>query len=292
MNVVVPDNVYACIVAPDDYAARTRLALACCDCDSIPKLGGAGGLRQIDGTWYQMMHNGVLVALDGYYGRWMSDIIRNLKGHHEPQEELAFHNVLSAIGPNATMIEAGSYWAYYSAWFQKRIPGARNIMIEPVERNLEVGKQNFQINGFSGDFVNAYVGRKVTNSSESPDQVATTTIDATFERFSLNHVHLLHADVQGAEADMLVGAARAFGEKLIDFVFISTHDDRNLHGLCLRRLEAYGYLILCEHNKIDSFSYDGLIVAQSPALPRLEPITISKRSDFARLYAGTDSPGC
>lgn len=37
------------------------------------------------------MHNGVKVIAGGYYGSWMTEIIRLLQGHHEPQEERVFY---------------------------------------------------------------------------------------------------------------------------------------------------------------------------------------------------------
>jgi hypothetical protein len=39
----------------------------------------------------------------------------------EPQEELAFNEVLKHIGPHANMIEIGGFWSYYSLWFYDKI---------------------------------------------------------------------------------------------------------------------------------------------------------------------------
>jgi hypothetical protein len=44
-------------------------------------------------------------------------LIELCKGYHEPQEELVFHKVMKRLPPNATMIELGGYWAFYSLWF-------------------------------------------------------------------------------------------------------------------------------------------------------------------------------
>ena len=55
----------------------------------------------------------------------MTNIIEILKGHHEPQEEFAFFQVLEQLRRNPSpwgnprMIELGSFWAYYSMWFLK-----------------------------------------------------------------------------------------------------------------------------------------------------------------------------
>ena len=96
---------------------------------------------------YRRMHNSIRVVANCYYNtQWLTDVIYGLKGHHEPQEEKCFYEILKYIPENGTMIELGAYWAYYSLWFASEIKGAKNYMIEPDPRNLEVGKKNFELN--------------------------------------------------------------------------------------------------------------------------------------------------
>ncbi len=102
-----------------------RLTVSCSDSDAIPKVERAGEVFEVDGRRVQMMHNGVLVDEGCYYGDWMTEIIRCLRGHHEPQEERVFHDILRRLassGDDATMVELGSFWAYYSLWFATRMP--------------------------------------------------------------------------------------------------------------------------------------------------------------------------
>jgi hypothetical protein len=122
---------------------------------------GAGRLFKEEETTYQLMRNGIKVVEGCYYGRrssWMTDIMYGLRGHHEPQEEKVFREILKTISANASMLELGSYWACYSLWFAQRIPGAKVYMIEPVREFLEVGKRNFELNDMEGNFFHAYVG--------------------------------------------------------------------------------------------------------------------------------------
>ena len=114
-----------------DLKRRILIAAGCDDCDYIPKVTGAGEVLTADGVRYQLMHNGVKVIEDGYCGQWMTELIRLLKGHHEPQEEKIFHEVLKHLGAGAAMMELGSYWCYYSLWFQQVIAGAASYLIEP-----------------------------------------------------------------------------------------------------------------------------------------------------------------
>ena len=43
---------------------------------------------------YQLMHNGIKIIQDCYYGSWITTLIEILKGHHEPQEEKVFYEIL------------------------------------------------------------------------------------------------------------------------------------------------------------------------------------------------------
>jgi hypothetical protein len=70
-----------------------------------------------DETRVQVMHNGIRVLADGYYGEWMTRLIELCSGCHEPQEERVFHEVMARIPAVATMIELGGFWAFYSLWF-------------------------------------------------------------------------------------------------------------------------------------------------------------------------------
>ncbi len=68
-------------------------------------------------------------------------------------------------------------------------------MIEPDECNIEVGKFNFLMNGFSGEFIQEFVseGRFVVNEFRQARGVPV--------------IDILHADIQGNELQMLQGSA-------------------------------------------------------------------------------------
>ena len=87
------------------------------------------------------MHNGVKVVSGGYHGVWMAEIILRLQGHHEPQEERVFHEILQHVPARSTMLELGGFWSYYSLWFQHEIAGASNFIVEPDPHNLEIGRK-------------------------------------------------------------------------------------------------------------------------------------------------------
>jgi hypothetical protein len=252
---------------------RIELAASCRDTDHIPKVTDAGKvLVNSQGKRIQVMHNGTQVLADGYYSTPLTHLIEKLKGHHEPQEEKVFYEILKLVKSESVMIELGAYWSFYSLWFQSAVNGARNIMVEPEEENLRIGRENFELNGRKGTFIHALIGSQSSPDSNPP----TVTIDELMKTYSLDHLEILHADIQGAEHKMLLGGRQSFAEKKIRFVFISTHGTR-MHARCLGFLRRCLYHVIVEHTTHESFSNDGLIVATADSHLKAK-ITISYRS--------------
>jgi hypothetical protein len=260
--------------SPQFPAARIRLTVSCDDADLIPKVADAGKLFEDESGPYQLMHNGIKVVKDGYCGKWMTDLIYGLKGHHEPQEEKVFHEVLKYIPPEGVMIELGSYWAYYSLWFSFAVPEAQNYMIEPDPQFMKIGQKNFALNHKKGFFYRGYAAIK-GNDQVDYQGARPIFIDAFLEEEGISHVSILHADIQGAEYEMLKSCVKSMETKKIDFFFISTHGD-GLHYMCWKFLQEHGYAIIAEHAPSESYSVDGLIVAKRIGIAAPEEVLIAK----------------
>lgn len=260
-----------------DEQYRVALTCSCRDSDVIPKVDNAGAILNDPQhkNPVQVMHNGLKVLAGGYYGSWMSEIIKNLNGHHEPQEELIFHKILERLNNQpGSMIELGSFWSYYSLWFLKQNPLQRQaICLEADPIHLQIGQDNAQLNQLSPVFVNGFAGE---TASEKPLAFPTEqsgvisihrySVDHLIHQHQLDRVNILHIDTQGAEFSVLKGAQEAIKNKKIRFVVLSTHSyeicgDPLIHQRCLAWLQAKGAQIICEHDVHESFSGDGLIVA-------------------------------
>jgi FkbM family methyltransferase len=264
-----------------------QMTCACMDAKDIPKVPDAGTVR-IDalGNRIQIMHNGIVVLADGYCGPFMTQIIAQLKGHHEPQEEKVFHEVLKRVPDGSAMIELGANWGYYSIWFQSAVKGARNFLIEPGRDQLQCGAMNFKLNGMTGDFTRACVGR--TSSSTVPsnydiwgkdpagpsnDSLRTVSVRDFAKSKGIESISILHSDIQGAEYDMLRGCGDLIERKKIQFVFISTHT-LGLHCRCRTYLARCGYSIIAEYTQYESYTADGLVAASSE---KLAPVEVSRK---------------
>lgn len=259
------------IHASREMRSRATLVLQCPDLARLVPVPAAGCVR----GGIQVMHNGVLVERGCYYSRGSIDLFRRTRGVHEPQEEIAFAEVLPHIPPGATMLELGSYWAFYSIWFARTIPGARCHLVEPVTANLELGPRNFRLNGVKPASVSQrFIGGEPGLTS---DGIAVATVDQLAEDLGIRHLHLLHADIQSFERAMLDGARTLIAQNRIDYLFISTHGD-DLHAACRDFLLAHRFDVLMDLPQATCYSVDGILVARRHGLPGPARISVARRS--------------
>lgn len=258
-----------------DNLSRTLMTLSCTDCDEIPKVADAGQILCGAGGDVQIMHNGVRVVAEGYHGDWMAQIIRGLRGHHEPQEELVFHHLLRYVRHKSVIVELGAFWAYYSLWFLREIPHSRALCVEPDPAHILIGRRNAVLNDMTDriSFVESWVGGScdvtMTHKCESTGQFRTLpSLDLTrlLQLAAVPTIELIHIDVQGAETQFLSSITKDNVTGRVRFMVVSTHHaeisgSRTTHEDCLRILDAAGAHILIEHDIQASFSGDGLIVA-------------------------------
>jgi hypothetical protein len=197
------------------------------------------------------LHNGNLVPAAGpgaYYGQFSTLLVLN-RGVHEPLEEYVFQELVKRLPPSPRMIELGAYWAHYSMWLKRIRPQASVIMVEPDSENLAAGQANFARNGFEGEFIHAIVG---TGRWELDEFLASRGI---------SHLDVLHADIQGAEGQLLDGGRHTLGNSQIDYVCVSTHSQA-LHHRVAEELTEFGYRVEVSSDfDNETTSFDGFIFA-------------------------------
>ncbi|TPK82013.1 FkbM family methyltransferase [Mesorhizobium sp. B2-4-17] len=274
---------------------RAIMTSSCLDCAGIPKVPDAGRILETPDGPAQIMHNGLRVKAGGYHGDWMAQIIRALRGHHEPQEELVFHHILRYARQRSLIVELGAFWSYYSLWYLHEIAGASAICIEPDPNNLQLGRDNTRLNRFENriGFHNGCVGGKSLESvelrCESDGKVRTVPcfdMAAVANLANGRTIELLHMDTQGAELPFIGSMAAAAERKQVRFVVVSTHHasmsgSRTTHSDCREALLDLGAFVLAEHDVQQSYSGDGLIAASFfPEDRRIElpPVSLNKAS--------------
>ena len=253
---------------------RVDLATLCRDCDDLPKVAGAGEvITDADGARVQVMHNGLRMLADGYCGGWMTELIRRCQGHHEPQEERVFHEVLARMPANATMIELGAWWSFYTLCFLQDHPARQAVALEPDPERRALGEQNAARNAMAPRFVNGFIGATSLPSArfrlDSGHDVAIPrrSVPDLLAQSGFDVLDLLHCDAQGAEYDVLTSCAELLQSGRIRTVIVSTHHhsitgDPLTHQRCMAVIERCGGAIFAEHDVQESYSGDGLIAAR------------------------------
>ncbi len=222
----------------------------------IPRCSNAGTFRRRG----LIMHNGQVVCPLSYYGTLILQMLVKNRGVHEPEEEYVFSHVLPHVSKSGTMLELGSYWAFYSMWFLQHSPNRVAFMVEPDPDNLAAGMKNFALNGLKGEFVQAFVG----SSSSLDGNTRTICVDQFLEERQIRSLDILHCDIQGFECEMIEGAKELLSRHAASCVFISTHSNE-LHLRCRQRLTELGYLIIRDTDLDNTSSFDGLLFACTPA---------------------------
>lgn len=293
-SVLSQANLVPSALTPDmNDLERATMTSSCLDCANIPKVQNAGRILDTRTGPVQVMHNGLLVKAGGYHGDWMAQIIRALRGHHEPQEELAFHHILRFVRHNSLVVELGAFWCYYTLWYLHEIANASAICIEPDPNNLQLGRDNASLNQLENriSFHNGCVGGESRESlelrCESDGQIRALPC---FEMTAVSNlangqtIELLHMDIQGAELPFIHSMAAAVKRRQVRFVIVSTHHSsisgsRTTHADCRQALLDFGGAILVEHDVQQSYSGDGLIVASFFPEDRrivLPPVSLNK----------------
>jgi len=244
------------------------------------------------------------VPAGGYYGEWMTEIIRRLHGHHEPQEELLFHHLLPHCRPGSRMVEIGAFWAYYTAWFLSVVPGSTAVCLEPDANHAACGQETLALNGLAATWVTAAAGRADAASiplRRESDGCAVSLpvydLPSLLAEVGRGPIELLHIDAQGAELPFLESLAVLAVNGLVRFVVVSTHHvsitgSPTTHEDCLRVIRRLGGTVLAEHTVEESFSGDGLIVASlDPADATIELPPISRNEPAASLFGYPQPPG-
>lgn len=206
-----------------------------------------------------ILHNGIRVPVSGemaYYGSFSHILVIN-RGVHEPLEEFVFQEMVPRLSSDPIMLELGAYWGHYSMWLKSVLPKASVYMVEPEPLHIKAGRENFAMNGMTGDFLQAFVGKGFFE------------VDQYMSERQLSFLDILHSDIQGYELEMLDGASCALRQHSIRFIFVSTHSQQ-IHIDVLNRLRGHGYRVEVSADfSHQTTSFDGFIFASSPLV---EPV--------------------
>jgi hypothetical protein len=219
------------------------------------------------------LHNGnrVPVTGEGAYSGSFSQLLVINRGVHEPLEEYVFQELMKRLPDVPVMVEVGANWGHYSMWLKRLKPASTVILIEPEQAYLAAGINNFARNGLKGEFIQAFVGN------------GHLQIDAFLQGRALERLDILHADIQGYEAEMIEGCSASLNDYAIDYLFISTHS-QHIHGSIVSSLRDKMYRIEVSSDfDNETTSYDGFVFASSPRTKQVfDGLTVIGRTSIAK----------
>ena len=143
-------------------------------------------------------------------------------------------------------------------------------MIEPEEKFLNCGKENFKLNNLTGTFIQGKVGN------------GGIEIDEFIRKNMIDTAHIIHSDVQGSELDMLKSCEQSIAKNKIWYFFISTHSQK-LHYACMEFLKNRDFIILASADfEYGTYCHDGILVARSKGIIGAQPVEIALRKKSLR----------
>jgi len=187
---------------------------------------------------------------------------------HYDDEKSRLDVVLDSIeGTSPVMVEVGSYWALWSLLFRNKFPDGINILVEMFAEKLQVGIDNFCLNGFT-DNVYAYHGGVALSESGSFHDAGTmgaeVTLGQLMEATNVSKLDFVHCDIQGSELEFLKAHTDMFEQKRILHIVVGTHphisENKQIHEDVIEFLESNGYEIVCEYPRTTD---DGYVYARA-----------------------------
>jgi len=196
-------------------------------------------------------------------------------------EHKIFNNILSKISnkKNPIMIELGCYYALWSLLFRQKYPNGKNILIEINEKSLNVGKKNFELNGF--DYSSYWGGIFIEDSGNyrkdskdikyikregkyyNPNTGKITGQELDFKKIlfkeNINQIDLLHMDIQGSELSFLNYLKENRILNRILNIVIATHNSE-IHTFCENTLKENNFMIY-ENKPFGTMDGDGFLCA-------------------------------
>jgi hypothetical protein len=100
----------------------------------------------LNGVPVQVKHNGLLIHAGCFGGIWVTEIIREVRGHDEPHQEAVFDAILRRLASEDPTLPStwwfGSFWASCRMWFAAALPKTKIVAMQPGPRNFDEGRRN------------------------------------------------------------------------------------------------------------------------------------------------------
>ena len=187
-------------------------------------------------------------------------------GRYEPQETQLAQRL---VGPGMVVVDVGANWGYFTLVGANLVGNSGAVIaIEPHPRLASMLEQNVVNNGLAqvaiirlaagaGSDSKPFVGfqeqegnwgvSRAARPAEVPDfEVRTVALDALLDERKVSRVDLVKIDIEGGEAEALLGMAAGLGQRRYRYILLECHPvELARMGMsieeCLRPLRQAGY---------------------------------------------------
>lgn len=164
--------------------------------------------------------------------------------------------IVEELGAGDTFIDAGANVGFFTLLGSRTVGRSGKVVaFEPLQRNVELLEHHLELNRVTNAVVvrsalSDHSGYEGFGSKSSPsmarlsndgaERVEVTTLDEALTALDLGEVRLIKIDVEGAEAEVLAGAASTLSRQPRPSLVIATHGWR-AHAATIERLGGFGY---------------------------------------------------
>jgi hypothetical protein len=166
--------------------------------------------------------------------------------------ETVLQNVKEKNTP--TMIEIGSFWAWWSLMFRTKYPQGENILVEMAKTQLLCGQKNFELNGHGYIPYHAGIGKESSSQKGVTDLGPEISVSQIIEDVNLKSIDVLHIDAQGSESFIIRSISPLLSTGFILNIVVSTHS-RDIHNEVLSILSENRYKIVHDIPKVHDDGY-------------------------------------
>ncbi|HJX80232.1 FkbM family methyltransferase [Glutamicibacter sp.] len=205
------------------------------------------------------------VELCGISGEYLFEQIRrNMRFYEEDVLILLGH--LSTLVENESILDAGGNIGNHTVFFAK-ILGQKVYTFEPIESNIEILRKNIAANELDNKVVLRPValwssvkrvdfhqniednGGTYSGEIDMEGRWETSTIDLEVSE----SVSIIKVDVEGAEADVLLGALQTI-ERSLPIISVEIHDVQNYRKI-YEILKSYSYEVIAILGRSDNYIF-------------------------------------
>ncbi|MCP4372158.1 MAG: FkbM family methyltransferase [Deltaproteobacteria bacterium] len=254
-----------------------------------------------------VIENDIFYLWDGtrcradWVGDDLIDYIKMVRGMNDPLETRTYLDILAALKDYEIVVfeigAGGGQFGLHALRYHQKV---RVVLVEAHSRHYNITCDHMILNDATANSqvihaaVTAEAGKLVRFCSnagygsfihhEGDTWVPTVSIASLMRDLEIPHLHILHMDIQGAEAEVLKSVEKVLKATRISYLFVSTHNE-TLHLECKHTLVKHRYGLLVDNSPAEStIGGDGLIVARVPTKPIKENIRLRNKQSMVKRY--------